>query len=155
MRKFRATFASAVVASSCAKGRCLTENWPFYTSAIAVCIMVGSLVASVLRQSACVARRIASVIKSGFIRASVHHFTSATLRRFHRRRLLHATDFSKQPLRSALAVPCIAKRRGKCHGIFSTFSRSRRVILAVTLPSDSGLASKKRTMKLGHLVSCF
>jgi hypothetical protein len=39
------------------------------------------------------ARRIASVIKSGFIRSSVHHFTSATLRRFHRRRLLHATDF--------------------------------------------------------------
>jgi hypothetical protein len=35
----------------------------------------------------------ASVIKSGFIRASVHHFTSSTLRRFHRRRLLHATDF--------------------------------------------------------------
>jgi hypothetical protein len=39
------------------------------------------------------ARRIASVIKSGFIRSSAHHFTSATLRRFHRRRLLHATDF--------------------------------------------------------------
>jgi hypothetical protein len=39
------------------------------------------------------ARRTASVIKSGFIRSAVHHFTSATLRRFHRRRLLHATDF--------------------------------------------------------------
>jgi hypothetical protein len=39
------------------------------------------------------ARRRASVIKSDFIRSSVHHFTSATLRRFHRRRLLHATDF--------------------------------------------------------------
>jgi hypothetical protein len=26
------------------------------------------------------------------------------------------------------------QRRGKCHGIISTFSRSRRVILAVTLP---------------------
>jgi hypothetical protein len=41
LRKFRATFASAVVASSCAKGRCLTENWPVYTSAIAVCITAG------------------------------------------------------------------------------------------------------------------
>jgi len=28
-------------------------------------------------------------------------------------------------------------RRGKCHGIISTFSRSRPVILAVTLPGDS------------------
>jgi hypothetical protein len=93
LRKFRATFASAVVASSCAKGRCLTENWPFYNSAIAACITVASLVAPVLRQARCMARRIASVIKSGFIRSSVQHFTSATLRRFHRRRLLHATDF--------------------------------------------------------------
>ncbi len=93
LRKFPATFASAVVASSCAKGRCLTINCPFYTSAIAVCITVASLVAPVLRLPACIARRIASVIKSGFIRSSVHHFTSATLRRFHRRRLLHATDF--------------------------------------------------------------
>jgi hypothetical protein len=39
------------------------------------------------------ARRTASVIKSGFIRSSVHHFTSATLRRFHQRRLLHASNF--------------------------------------------------------------
>ena len=93
LRKFRATFASVVAASSCAKGRCLTENWPVYTSAIAVCITVASLVAPVLRQPRCMARRIASIIKSGFIRSSVHLFTSATLRRFHRRRLLHATDF--------------------------------------------------------------
>jgi len=49
LRKFRATFASVVVASSCAKGRCLTENWSFYTIAIAVCITVASLVAPVLR----------------------------------------------------------------------------------------------------------
>jgi hypothetical protein len=48
---------------------------------------------TVLRQPACVARRMASVIKSGFIRSSLHHFTSATLRRFHRRCLLHAIDF--------------------------------------------------------------
>jgi hypothetical protein len=39
------------------------------------------------------ARRIASVIKSGFIQSSVHHFTRTTLRCFHRRHLLHATDF--------------------------------------------------------------
>jgi hypothetical protein len=38
-------------------------------------------------------RRTASIIKSGFIPSSVRHFTSATLRRFHRQRLLHATDF--------------------------------------------------------------
>jgi len=49
LRKFRATFASAVVTSSCAKGRCLTVNLPFYTSTIAVCITVASLVAPVLR----------------------------------------------------------------------------------------------------------
>ncbi len=29
------------------------------------------------------------------------------------------------------------QRRGKCHGSISTFSRSRPVILAVTLPGDS------------------
>jgi hypothetical protein len=56
LRKFRATFASAVVASSCAKGRCLTENWPVYTSAIAVCITAGGkrrqLAANCQRQKA-------------------------------------------------------------------------------------------------------
>jgi hypothetical protein len=93
LRNIRVTFASVVVASSCAKGRCLTENWSFYTIAIAPCITVASLLAPVLRQLACMARRTASVIKSDFIRSSVHHFTSAILRRFHRRRLLHATDF--------------------------------------------------------------
>jgi len=129
LRKFSATFAVAVVASSCAKGRCLTINCPFYTSAIAVCITVASLVAPVLRQPRCMARRIASVIKSGFIRSSVHHFASATLRRFHRRRLLHATDFF-QAVGSTV-------RGGKCHGSIPTFSRSRPVILAVTLPGDS------------------
>jgi hypothetical protein len=69
------------------------ENWPFYISAIAVCITVASLFPPMLRQPHCMARRIASVIRSGFIRSSVDHFTSATLRRFHRRLLLHATDF--------------------------------------------------------------
>jgi hypothetical protein len=93
LRKFRATFAAAVVASSCAKGRCLTVNLPFYANAIAVCIVVTSLAAPLLRQPRCMARSAASIIKSGFIRSSVHLFTSATLRRFHRRRLLHATDF--------------------------------------------------------------
>ena len=78
----------------------------------------------VLRPPACLARRIASVIKSGFIWSSVHHFTSATLG-VSPRCLLHATVFSKQPLRLALTVPCIAKRRGQCHGHFFTFSRSR------------------------------
>jgi hypothetical protein len=29
------------------------------------------------------------------------------------------------------------QRRGKCHGYFSSFSRSRPVILTVTLPGDS------------------
>ena len=32
-------------------------------------------------------------IKSGFLPSPLHHFTSATLRRFHRRHLTHATDF--------------------------------------------------------------
>jgi hypothetical protein len=67
--------------------------------------------------------------------ASLHQRNLAA---FHRRRLLHATDFSKQPLRSALAVPCIAKRRGKCHGHFFTFSCSRPLVLAVTSPDDFG-----------------
>src|ERR1700677_616308 len=38
LRKFRATFASAVVASSCAKGRCLTENCLGSFVADGVCI---------------------------------------------------------------------------------------------------------------------
>jgi hypothetical protein len=37
--------------------------------------------------------RPASSIQSGFIPSPLNHFTSATWRRFHRRRLLHATDF--------------------------------------------------------------
>jgi hypothetical protein len=36
--KFSATFAVAVVASSCAKGRCLTENWLVSFIAVAVCV---------------------------------------------------------------------------------------------------------------------
>jgi hypothetical protein len=36
LRKFRATFASAVVASSCAKGRCLTENCPDFFRTISL-----------------------------------------------------------------------------------------------------------------------
>jgi hypothetical protein len=38
-------------------------------------------------------QRPASSIQSGFIPSPLNHFTSATWRRFHRRRLLHATDF--------------------------------------------------------------
>ena len=38
LRKFRATFASVVVASSCAKGRCLTENCLGSFVADGVCI---------------------------------------------------------------------------------------------------------------------
>ena len=37
LRHFRATFASAVAASSCAKGRCLTGNWPVPSGPAAVC----------------------------------------------------------------------------------------------------------------------
>src|SRR5208283_2300276 len=39
--KFRATFASAVVASSCAKGRCLTDFGPVPSGATAVCMIAG------------------------------------------------------------------------------------------------------------------
>jgi hypothetical protein len=46
-----------------------------------------------LRPPLALARRTASSIKSDFIPSSLHHFTSATWRRFHRRRLTHATDF--------------------------------------------------------------
>src|ERR1700722_2883382 len=41
LRKFRATFASVVVASSCAKGRCLTENCLGSFVADGVCITAG------------------------------------------------------------------------------------------------------------------
>jgi hypothetical protein len=41
LRKFRATFASAVVASSCAKGRCLTDFEPVPSGATAVCMTAG------------------------------------------------------------------------------------------------------------------
>jgi hypothetical protein len=37
LRNSCATFASAVAASSCAKGRCLTENWPVPSGPAAVC----------------------------------------------------------------------------------------------------------------------
>src|SRR5208283_4089719 len=41
LRKFRATFASAVAASSCAKGRCLTDFEPVPSGATAVCMTAG------------------------------------------------------------------------------------------------------------------
>jgi hypothetical protein len=37
LRSSCATAASAVAASSCAKGRCLTENWPVPSGPAAVC----------------------------------------------------------------------------------------------------------------------
>ena len=95
-----------------------------------MCITVASLVAPVLRPPACLARRIASVIKSGFIRSSLRHFTSATLRRFHRRRLLHATDFFQ-------AAGFTVKGGVSVMAHFFTFSRSRPVVLVVTSPDDS------------------
>ena len=41
LRKFRATFASAVMASSYVKGRCLTENCLISFVTAAVCITAG------------------------------------------------------------------------------------------------------------------
>jgi hypothetical protein len=56
LRKFSATFASAVVASSCAKGRCLTDFEPVPSGATAVCITAGGkrrqLAANYQRQKA-------------------------------------------------------------------------------------------------------
>jgi len=56
LRKFRATFASVVVASSCAKGRCLTDFEPVPSGATAVCITAGGkrrqLAANCQRQKA-------------------------------------------------------------------------------------------------------
>jgi hypothetical protein len=56
LRKFRATFASAVVASSCAKGRCLTDFEPVPSGATAVCMTTGGkrrqLAANCQRQKA-------------------------------------------------------------------------------------------------------
>ena len=56
LRKFCATFASAVVASSCAKGRCLTDFEPVPSGATAVCMTAGGkrrqLAANCQRQKA-------------------------------------------------------------------------------------------------------
>jgi len=56
LRKFRATFASAVVASSYAKGRCLTDFEPVPSGATAVCMTAGGkrrqLAANCQRQKA-------------------------------------------------------------------------------------------------------
>jgi len=104
---------------------------PFYTSVIAVCITVGSLVAPLLRPPACIARRIESVIKSGFIRSPVRHFISAALRRFNRRRLTHATDFTP-------GSRIRRQRRGKCHAAKFYFNRSLPGVLAVSSTADSG-----------------
>jgi hypothetical protein len=56
LRKFRATFAVAVVASSCAKGRCLTDFEPVPSGATTVCITAGGkrrqLAANYQRQKA-------------------------------------------------------------------------------------------------------
>jgi hypothetical protein len=46
--------------------------------------------------------------------------------------------FSRRRSARHRAASLTAKRRGKCHGIFSTFSRSRPVILVVILPGDFG-----------------
>ena len=56
LRRFSATFAVAVVASSCAKGRCLTDFEPVPSGATAVCMTVGGkrrqLAANYQRQKA-------------------------------------------------------------------------------------------------------
>jgi hypothetical protein len=56
LRKFSATFAVAVVASSCAKGRCLTDFEPVPSGATAVCMTAGGkrrqLAANYQRQKA-------------------------------------------------------------------------------------------------------
>jgi len=56
LRKFRATFAAAVAASSCAKGRCLTENCLVSFISSAVCMTAGGkrrqLAANCQRQKA-------------------------------------------------------------------------------------------------------
>jgi hypothetical protein len=93
------------------------------------------------------ARRIASVIKSGFIRASVHHFTSATLRRFHRRRLLHATDFSQAAgftVRGGVSVfPKIAQRKLRadwkkclCKLVVKEENREKATLVAGKKPNE-------------------
>ncbi len=56
LRKFSATFAVAVVASSCAKGRCLTDFEPVPSGATAMCMTAGGkrrqLAANYQRQKA-------------------------------------------------------------------------------------------------------
>jgi len=78
------------------------------------------------------ARRTASVIKSGFIWSSVHHFTSATLRRFHRRRLLHATDFFQATIFTVKGGVSVMPKNPHLAAHFRLF------VLAVTSPDDFG-----------------
>jgi hypothetical protein len=60
----------------------------------------------------------------------VHHFASATLRRFHRRRLLHPTGFFQAAgftVRGGVSVMAIF-----------IFNYSRPLVLAVISPDDFG-----------------
>jgi len=82
-----------------------------------------------LRPPLALARRTASTIKSGFIWSSLHHCTSATWRRFHRRHLTHATDFFQ-------AAGFTVRGGVSVMAYFSTFSRSLPLVLIATSPDD-------------------
>jgi hypothetical protein len=117
-----------------------------------VCITVASLVAPVLRPPACLARRIASVIKSGFIRSSVHHFTSATLRRFHRRRLLHATDFFQAAgftVRGGVSVfKTLPADKGQDERQIFKLSRCSRIFESTLINASAGCRVRESKIRL-------
>ena len=130
LRKFRATFASVVVASSCAKGRCLTEKLPVLDQrhrCVYHCRQLGrsGVTSTVLHGKENSVRhqiRFHSVVGASLHQRNLAAFSPAAFAARHR--FFPSSRVHRQ-------------RRGKCHGTISTFSRSRPVILAVTLPGDS------------------
>jgi len=131
LREFRATFASVVVASSCAKGRRLTEKLP------------------VLDQRHRCVYQCRQLGRSGVTSTALHGKENSVR---HQIRLLSVVGASLHQRNLAAFSPAAFDARhrffsscrvhrhrwGKCHGNFSTFSRSLLVVLVVTLPDDFG-----------------
>ena len=131
LRKFRATFASVVAASSCAKGRCLTGNWSFLHQRHR-CVYHGrqlgrsGVTSSTLHGKENGVRhqiRFHSVVGASLHQRNLAAFSSAAFAARHR--FFPGSQIHRQ-------------RRGKCHGNFSAFSRSLPGVLVVTLPGDFG-----------------
>ena len=130
LRDFRAAFASVVVASSCAKGRCLTEKLPVLDQrhrCVYHCRQLGrsGVTSTALHGKENSVRhqiRFHSVVGAALHQRNLAAFSPAAFAARHR-------FFSSCPLHR--------QRRVKCHGLLPTFSLSRPVVMVVTSSGDS------------------